>query len=230
MKTSKRFFKILVVLTLFHLQVLGNKNVSCTLESRNGRLLNIGYLRNKGKCLFYLVSYANFSISGDKLQSFVKKYVFEKKRVHKALTIGMRMGFHFEYDYGDRISLFDLERVELPSNFQQNVSCSVEPIPFYKTADIKLKSEESLPPTFFYGCKVQKVMEKFIVEKIAVLVANNADGLRYTEQQVADLGSPEMIDLNYSMFEANGFCVCDDIIEFVRCGETKDKTESNNAF
>lgn len=232
MKTSKSFLKILVVLTLFHTQVHGNKNVNCSVESKNGRLLDIGYLRNQGKYLLYLVSYATFSLSGGELQSFVKKYIFEKESFHKALTIGMRMGHQFEYPYGDGISLFDLEKVELPTNFNQNLSCTTEIIPFYKTANIKLKRETNFTAALFYGCKVQKVMEKFSVEKIAVLVANNANGSSYKEQQITALASekPTIIDLNYNMFETKGFCVCDDIIDFVRCEEPKDQTKPNHIF
>lgn len=232
MKTPKNFLKLLVVLTLFYSQVFGIKNFICSIESRNGRLLDFRYLNSQGKYLFYLVSYAVFSSSSDMQQSFFQKYIFDKESIRKFLTIGMRMGYQFEYTYGDGIYKFDLKRMELPSNFNQNVSCNRKLITFYRTVDVVFREEGSYEPNLLFGCKVHKIKENYSVEKSIILVANNANGSSYTEQQVADLAAenPKIINLNYSMFATRGYRICDDIVDFLKCEEPNDKPNSYHTF
>ena len=231
MKTSKLFF-IIIVLLVFYFKVVATDNVICSDESKSERILDIAYLRTQGKQLLYLVSYAIFFSPGDKLQNFVKSKAFENETYNKVLTIGMRKGHHFEYDYGPPFILFKLENGKIPSNFIENFSCADKSIPFYKTTQVKFKKIENYAPTLFYGCKVQIVNQKFSVEKVSVLVANNANGSSYTNQQLAFLASekPKIINFNYDMIKTKGFCICDDIIDFVECEQPKNRVESNFTF
>jgi hypothetical protein len=100
-----------------------------------------------------------------------------------------------------------------------------------RTTQDKLISKLNHSLVLLYGCEVRSIMEgnqrKMKVEKKVILIDNNM--VQNEKMFETILYTHKMTNIKYKNFANRGFCICDDIIDYLKCDD-KDDAEIFSGF
>lgn len=221
-KVSKFYFTIFIIIFLCY-QVGGVTNFLCLNETSQQLTKYLSELQYLNRKLFVVVSFAVTS-NEQKPHNFVRKRIQNVDNFDKVLSLVIQERYEIDFNFTEHYEFVrtTLHLHRATSSFHDdNQTCSDDVKSVYTTGNITLKSPVLLSPTLLYGCIVWTKHDILQVKKSVILIANHADGSRFKDAEPSEIlrKRPLMTDLNYDMFLSRGFCICDDIIEYLECGK-----------
>lgn len=219
MKVKTRFCYIIFAFLNVSSVVFGSENFLCSNESSAQRKSDFGNIDNYVKKIFFAVSYVVHDQNMERLsQLFVKDETLSDKSLSEILSFAIENKKRYEYffDKSKHVREFTFGIMK-NSSINTNESC-VEPKNAVTIYAAIYRHRESFTPFLLGGCLVRKVKRIIQIEKVLIVAtSNNIDRIDITSK---------MTNFNYSMFKTRGYCICDDIVDFLKCDKTEKMTEN----
>ena len=235
MEIFKNFRNVFFIVLFLCGQISGQQYLNCSKDASRRNLQLLRYISYHGGDLFFIVSFAVISGNDTITHKYVEEVLLNKEIFDRSVIVGVKKRKFLLFTFGleERNALPVLQKVEVPTLYDQNRTCTDfdDSIQFFKAGETRFKKIVNYAPTLLYGCMIKSVNKMFKAEKSAILIANNFDGSSFINQTVIDILSfkHDMTNLNYSMFEVKGFCICDHVVDYLECGYSNAVPENSSA-
>jgi hypothetical protein len=200
-------------------------NFDCLEALRRERILRKVSIRDGVLHNFYAVSYSILIDSGSTPHDFILPTIVSGKPVENLYSFGFRRGsIAFSYNHNASHSTgYNLKPFEGFKSQIDGEHCvgSLESPKVMKTTGEKFRSKLRHSIVLLFGCEVYLVQKQPKVEKMAILIDNESYDPDLIKNYLKRFGGQnlKMTNINYKFFSKRGFCICDDIIDYLNCDD-----------
>jgi hypothetical protein len=195
----------------------GNNDFVCSKSTARLRQQDLEFVSNKNGHIFYVTSYlAQLQVHG---------YEFGGNKV-----VNTRFLHIASEKFSEKLELLNKTFVE---EHQKCVKRN-QPLKVYVAREMRnLKELGAYTRRLMHGCKLEVYSNNSLKAEKAVLIT--IEVWKYsnlTEDQTTEILSHKhgMTELNYEFFRKKGFCICDEIINYLECDDDKPGKSENEYF
>jgi hypothetical protein len=214
------FFKSLVfVFSCVHLARSAD-NFDCPIALQKERISKKVAVKDELLHTFFVVSYSILIDSGSQPHDFIPPTIVSGKPVENLYSFGFQRGFiAFIFNQNaTKLRTYSLKPFEGFKTQIDRGTCvdSKESPKVMKTTDKKSRSKLKHSIVLLYGCEVYLAQKQPKVEKMAILIDPDL-----IKDYLENIGNQKikMTNVNYKFFDKRGFCICNDLIDYLNCDD-----------
>jgi hypothetical protein len=215
---------LVILLTLIQL-VSCEQSFTCANNTKLERTSTKSGLKQSIQKMLFVVSYSVLMDSGSLPHDLIPQSIISGEEQERFYKFGIRRNtlslvFNRNASQSTITVLRPFEGFEVIST---NEPCADKYSKALRTTQDKLIMKLKHSSVLLYGCEVRSIMEgnqrKMKVEKSVILIDNNM----VQNENVLEtmLETHKMTNIKYKNFASRGFCICDDIIDYLKCDDNE---------